>query len=378
MRALKPAPLSVLLGLALSLSTAAKATVIYSDDSSSLDLFGSVSALCLSGHAAHPDRPYGNAAADSAIASRSIVGLAMRSRLGDHLDAIAMAQWDMTNGELDSATDYLYTGIDAYEYGTLIAGQAENAYYAVVGTTDIFHFLESRGNDAYFMDDKLPGQLLYRFSALSYDLRLSYMTSKDQVNDTPFSVSHQIAASVSGRVSDRISFAYGLVYTNFSYAGADNRQALGNYFGSLLARDYNWCESEAERRALSSHKIEAKYDYGAALSYGVLGEGLYASVNFTVSDYDYLKHKIYSTEGAVSYTFDNGMELLGGLNFEHYDGFCVISDLNLGAAWNLAPSFKVFCEGTVDLGADPERFYGSAVSDYLTENKFVLGAEFSF
>ena len=368
---------SAILASALISAVSANAATVYEKDGNSLDIFGSVQALFLSKHSANPDRYYQNAAADGSISSATTLGLAMRSNIAHNLDAIALVQWDMPDGELDEHNNYTYVGFDAYQYGTLIMGKAENAYYAVCGVTDIYNYLESRGNDYYAMGDKSPGMIMYRFSALSWDLRLSYQTAKEEVNGTPFNISHAYAFSVSGMLNDKISLAYGLSYTDFSYAGREQRANLQGYFAPIYAKDYK--VSDAEGALLAQRQmIEHKYDYGFSIAYGVLGEGLYGALSYTASDYEYLKHTLHSWELASSYTFDNGLELLGGLSYLTYNGINVTLDLNLGLAWNLSPTFKVFCESAIDLGAEPERFYGTGTEEWMAENKFILGAQFSF
>ncbi len=351
---------------------------IYHKDGSTIDLFGTVSGLYLSAHAANPDRYYQNAGKDGGIVSASTLGIALRSVITDHLDAIAFGQWDMADGEFDDRNNYLYAGIDAYEYGTLIIGQAEDAYYAVAGVTDIFNYIETRANDYYVMGDKTPGMIMYKFSALSWDLRLSYKTAKDYVYGSDLSVRSGYAASIAGRLTDNISMAYGMSYTDFTYSGQEPSEKMIDYFAPIYAQDYKVTPEEGYNLA-KNQKIGYKYDYGFSIAYGVLGDGLYAAIEYTGTDYEYLKHTLHSVEFAASYRFVSGLELIGGISWLSYNGINVALDLNLGVAWNFSPAFKVFCEGVIDLDAEPERFYGSNnVQDWMGENKLVLGAQFSF
>lgn len=356
----------------------AQAVSVYQDDNVSFDLFGRAQALLLSGHGSQPDRDYSLKSGDDTLASAFRLGMSARSKLTDGLDGIMMAEWDMPDGSLDTTdTRYLFVGIDAYQYGVLMAGKGDTAYYAVAGATDIYNYLDSRANDYYVMGDTLPGQIMYRLAALSYDLRISYQSAGDRINGTPFSVRNGAAISLATRMFDKVSIAYGISYTDLTYAGDGNAAAMENYFAPVFAKDYGLTEEEARQYARDHHPGH-KYDYGIAVSYGVLGDGPYAAFVFTGTDYECLTHQLYTYELAADYSFDNGWGINGGVALQQYGDFFTVADLNLGLYYKFNESFKVFAESQMDLGAQPERCYGWGMNKHAGEDKFVLGAELAF
>ncbi len=365
------------ISLGACLAAQASAATIFASDNFTFDLYGRAQALLLSGEGSAPDRNYSNQYGDNSLASAFRLGLASRARLTDGLDAIMQAEWDMPDSIDGTDTRYLYAGIDAYQYGILTFGKGDSAYYAVAGATDIYNYLDSRANDYYIMGDTLPGQIMYRFAALSYDLRLSWQTSQSRINGSPFSVRNAGAISLATQMFDKVSIAYGISYSDLTYDNSTGSQEMQDYFAPILAQDYGLTDAQATE-FIKNHKPGHKYDYGFAVSYGVFGSELYAAFVFTGTDYEYLKHQIYTTELALNYTMPNGLSFTGGLELQHYDDFFITSDLKLGLAYAFSPSFKIFAESQLDLGAEPEDFYGSSLPYGYGEDKYVLGAEFTF
>lgn len=356
----------------------AQAATVYSDEDTSFEIFGRAQALLLSKHASQPDRVYASTGEDNTLVSTFRLGLAGRTKLGDGVDGIMMVEWDMPDGTVEETdTRYMFVGIDAYQYGTLLFGKGDSAYYAVAGATDIYSYLDSRSNDYYAMGDTLPGQIMYRLAALSYDLRLSFQSSSSHINGTPFAVKNGGAASLSTQIFKDVTVAYGISYSDLTYDSANASADMQNYFVPIFANDRGLNMDDA-REYVSSHKPGHKYDYGFAVSYGVLGSGPYAAFVFTGTDYEYLKHQLYTYECALNYTFTNGWGVNGGVELQHYDDFFVTADLKIGMYYRPSASFKVFAESQMDLGAEPEKFYGSSLPYGFGEDKFVLGAEFNF
>ncbi len=359
------------------LVTPALCASLYNSADFSFDIFGRMQALLLSRNGSQHDRIYANEYGDNSLVSAMRLGLASRARLTDGLDAVMLAEWDMPDGTLNTDTRYLYTGIDAYQYGVLLFGRGDSAYYAVAGATDIYNYLDSRANDYFIMGDTLPGQIMYRLAALSYDLRLSYQTSQSRINGSPFSVRNAGAISLATQMFDNVSIAYGISYSDLTYDNADSSQEMQDYFAPILAQDYNLSRDEMAT-FVKNHKPGHKYDYGFAVSYGVLGSGPYAAFVFTGTDYEYLQHQLYTFETALNYSFNNGIGVNGGVELQTYNDFFTVADLKLGIYYAFSPTMKVFAESQFDLGAEPEKFYGSSLPYGFGEDKFVLGAEIVF
>lgn len=363
--------------LGAALCAGAWGAQLYSDDEFTFDMYGRAGALLLSRSGSQPDRIYANGYGDDSLVSTFRLGLASRSKITDGLDAVMLAEWDMPDGTVQTDTRYLYAGIDAYQYGTLLFGRGDSAYYAVAGATDIYNYLDSRANGYYIMGDTLPGQIMYRLAALSYDLRLSYQTSSAHINGSPFSIRNAGAISLATQIFENVNIAYGISYSDLTYDSADRSQDMQDYFKPILAQDYNLSRDEAAA-FIQNHKPGHKYDYGFAVSYGYLGAGPYAAFVFTGTDYEYLRHQLYTYETALSYSFNNGITVSGGVELQHYDDFFTAADLKLGLAYSFGPSFKVFAESQMDLGAQPEKFFGESLPYGYGEDKYVIGAEFTF
>ena len=169
---------ALLLG-ALSASSAYGARV-YDQNGVSVDLFGKVQASYVDEYT-YRDLSGSDSPEDS-IYSAMRLGLGLRSNIAEGLDGIAMVEWDTSRkdnssgdneGSLDH-TRYMFVGFDAYQYGTLIAGRGDGAYYTVVGATDIFNIMESKASDYFLIGEQRPAQIMYALHGLSWDLKLSY------------------------------------------------------------------------------------------------------------------------------------------------------------------------------------------------------------
>ena len=176
--------------------------------------------------------------------------------------------------------------------------------------------------------------------------------------------------------------AYGLDYTKFDFDGSlsDIATAESFFVPSFIADGYS--AQEAQAKARNQH-VGAKVDYGAALSYGVYGTGLYGALVVGATKYDYIAHHLYTIDTALSYTFTDyiaGLTLSAGYGMKSYDGELLISDLTLGLSYNFNAALKVFAEAQFDLDGNAEYFYGKEMVTELNYNqdKFALGAEFNF
>lgn len=366
---------------ALACSSAYSAQV-YNSNGVSLDIFGSVQAV-------YADRDMYQDLAERDVGTNSLyvageLGLSGRSEITHGVDAIMMAMWEAdsegasssnTDGDLGD-TRYMYAGIDAYQYGTLIVGRGDNAYYSVAGVTDIFNVIEGHASDYYLLGEQRPAQVMYSLRALSWDMKLSYMMATHELGDTPLQSHHGLAASISTKFGEDVTFAYGIDYYNFHFGS--NHEPSEKFFANMLAAD-NRTYDEALAHSQANH-VGSKREYGASLSYGILGKGLYAALYAGATKYDYMAHHIYSVDTALSYSFANGFSMSAGYGLKQYEDFVIVSELGIGAAYQFTPAFTVFAEAQFDLGGEAEKFYGLEMRDILglNENKFAVGAEISF
>lgn len=315
---------------------------------------------------------------DNTLLTSVHAGIAGRSKITDGVYALAYSEWLMPTG--NNGVDTIkarsqYVGVDAQELGTLTLGRGDNAYYTVAGVTDIFTELDPRVNDHYAYGDQMPSLIMYSLSSMGWDLRLSFQTASDDINDTKVNIHNGAAFSVATRLKSGISISYGMSYYDFQY---NNNQESVSTFAPVV----NKMHYKAQNDTFSANlfKPSWKLDKGISISYGTFGEGLYAGANFTVSKYDNFTHKLYSVDTVVNYTFENGIGLTAGYGVKRFNGANIIADVELGAYYQICPTFKIFMEGTIDAGSKPDRFYTKNLIDDLSldKNRALIGAMYSY
>lgn len=365
------------------LSTAVEAANIYSKDGTSLDVFGKISAIGANSHAAKVIDRKSAAGSSNTLLSYVRFGIAGRSPINEQVDAIALTDFEYYAGPEDNEklTRYAYVGIDAKQYGILTFGRGDSAYYTVAGATDIYNHLDSMANEYYAFGDQTSGQIMYSLSSMGWDLRMSYQTHEFDLNNT-FCVDNSYAFAISTRLASDVSISYGYAYYDLSYSNENLRSAnpadhkMYTHFKSMLSSMYHTDNNEF----LLGKKPGHREDYGIAVAWGTLGKGLYAAIVFNSTRYQHFTRHIYTYEAAINYTFENGLSLTAGYSKQRYGSTALIEDLHLGVAWKVNPSFKLFIESQIDLGATPEKMYGNDwINRYsLGENKYILGAELAF
>lgn len=366
--------------LALSLSPlSSHAATVYSKDGTSLDVFGSVSAMAMTDKAARTIKSSTKKKnSDNTLLTSVHAGIAGRSKITDGVFALAYSEWLMPTG--NNGVDTIkarsqYVGVDAQELGTLTLGRGDNAYYTVAGVTDIFTELDPRVNDHYAYGDQMPSLIMYSLSSMGWDLRLSFQTASDDINDTKVNIHNGAAFSVATRLKSGISVSYGMSYYDFQY---NNNQESVSTFAPVVNKMHYKAQNDTFSANL--YKPSWKLDKGISISYGTFGEGLYAGANFTVTKYDNFTHKLYSVDTVVNYTFENGIGLTAGYGIKRFNGANIIADVELGAYYQICPTFKIFMEGTIDAGSKPDRFYTKNLIDDLSldKNRALIGAMYSY
>ena len=354
-----------------------QASSIYSKDNTKLDIFGYARALVGNNNISQDSSSYTNTYNDNTSLFDARLGFSGRSQIHDGLDGIMLAVFDTgTRSDTDFKNQYLFVGLDAYEYGSLLLGKGDGAYYTVAGSQDVFSFFQSRANDYYLTGDRLPSQIMYSLSALGFDLRLNYSLRDSRVNDTPFSIKENIGAAISSQFGV-ITLAYGINYTDFSNKHQEDSATMASFFAPIIQNVYNLDLIDATNYYYKngpSHKT----DMGLALSYGVMGRGYYASLAYTLTDYQHIDHKLYTYEFVNNYSFESGIGITTGYALKTYSGNAIVSDLTLGTYYNVNAAFRLFAEAQISAHAKPESFYGEKTSNYLSQDKYVLGIEYNF
>lgn len=319
---------------------------------------------------------YGNPAAyqeygvtHNGMLSRTELGVAMRAPLGGHADAVALYLNEfLSEGDRESQVRYLFAGVDGAGYGQLLFGRGDPSFYTMVGTTDIFEFIESRGHDYYqVLGEQRSGLIMYALSGMGNDLRLHYQTSKDNSSQGLLSPGSAMGFSLASRLWGDFTLAYGLDWIRFSHDSQEQLEAAQGYFGGLIAHDH----PDATQVRISEVMM-----YGASLSYGVLGEGAYLSLLYTCSDYSHLHHHLETYEAAGAYAWENGLRLTLSLLTQRYDHANVMSDLGLGLSLSLSPGVRFFAEALLSLSGHSADFFPQRRN--LDEHQFVGGLKLMF
>lgn len=354
-----------------------KAATLYDENNVSFDMFGLVN-VNLANDSALYQEGYNNKASDNSLFAESKLGIATRYKIAKNFDAIAMGQWNFSSDDSENEKcDYLYVGVDAYFYGTLIMGRGDSAYYTVAGVTDIFDYLDTNFNDYYAHGDQRSSQFMYSISALGFDLRMSYQTSNEFDNDLPFAIRNAGAIAVSTNINEKIRWNYGIDYYDYTYENKTASSAMEDYFAIAIAKDRNLSDVDAKNFAKANH-VGHKYNMGTSLTYGVLDKDLYMALSYGVTDYDVLLHHIQSLEYVLSYSFDSGFDVRFGIGTKLYGSDALFSSTLFALAYRVNPNFKVYAETSIDIGGDASRLYEDKVASYLNENKYVLGATYFF
>ncbi len=357
----------------------ADAATVYDKNGTTFDIFGNVEVSYRNANAARYDKVSSYKSSDSTIMNNAKIGISGRSQINDNLYAVGMAQWDVASGDSfdDLKARHQFIGIDAQNYGTLLFGRGDNAFYTVAGVSDIFHDLDFDVSDYYLTGDQNPGLIMYTLSSLGWDLRASFGSAKSKVNDTPLNYKYQLAFSGSTRLQSNITISYAMAYYKFSYEGNVNDQIA--YFAQKMQNMYHLNDNDIFSFA-NANRPEHKIDKGIAVSYGTFGDGLYAALNFVSTRYEHYSHHLYSYEAVIDYAFENGFGLTAGYGCKRFHHTNILSDLNLGARYSVNANFNLFAEAQFDISSNPEIYYSNEeITDRaLAENKILCGAEFLF
>lgn len=299
------------------------------------------------------------------------LGFALRAKLNEYVDAIAMDLTEM-NAETEDETQakYLFAGIDAKGYGQLVFGRGDSAFYSVVGTSDIYEFIKSRSHEYYnALGEQRNGLIMYSLSAMGNDLRLSWQSNKDNSDEGLLSPDYGISASMSNRLLGNVTLAYGVEYYQYNYETPRMALTNWNYFRRFAFYEY------MDGRYIP---VTESLTYGGSLTYGILNDGFYASFIYTTTDYDNLKHHLESFDLITSYTFENGFGFSAGYQTQRYDHINIIADLNLGIFWQVSPNFKVFLESLIDVGNNDNYRMFYANNRKYKDDQYIVGTEFAF
>ena len=307
---------------ALFAASAANAATVYEKDGQKFDVYGRAQV-----------NYYNDAASDSSgstVEGSARLGLKGSTAINDTWSAIGRGEWavaaeDSDNGDKTEnfKARHLYAGFDGSQYGTIIAGQTDTAFYAVVAPTDVFNEWGSYGN--------------------------SYWGYRDG------------AANFGGRQEGQVIYtnSFGGFRGGISYRLAEDTKNLDKSYAANLGYDFGFGVgvTVAADQYDSQDGLADQSDWGLSASYGTYGEGLYAGAVYTQSDIEQAgienTHKGY--ELATVYSLTNGLGFLGGYNYTEDENDVELTDeFLLGAMYNFTSNFYGYAEYLLDQRAEAD------------------------
>ena len=307
---------------ALLAASAANAATVYEKDGQKFEVTGRAQA-----------NYYNNAASDSngsTVEGSGRLGLRGSSAINDTWSAIARGEWQIAaeNSDNGDKTEnfkvrHLYAGFDGSQYGTIIAGQTDTAFYTVVAPTDIFNEWGSYGNSywgyrggAANFGGRQEGQIIYSNSFGGFRGGASYRLAED---------TEILDKSYAGNLGYDFGFGVGVT------VGADQYD--------------------------SQDGLKDQSDWGLSATYGTFGEGLYLAGVYTQSEIEQAgvdnTHQGY--ELAAVYSLSNGLGFLGGYNYTEDENDVELTDEFLvGAMYNFTSNLLGYTEYVIDQRDDAD------------------------
>ncbi|MCD8547108.1 MAG: porin [Aeromonadaceae bacterium] len=298
--------------MAALFAASANAAVLYDKDGTTVEMTGRSKANF-----------YNDAATDnssSTIDGDVRLGFKGSTAITDDLKGIARVEWQVKaqgSDEDDLKVRHAYAGFDAGDYGTIVFGQTETAFYDVVGATDVFNEWGSYGNSYWGYRDGGPnfggrqeGQAVYHVTYGALTGGLSYISSDDSAN------------------------------LDYGYAGA-----------LTYAFDFGLGIGATAQKFESLDSLADQQDWAINATWGSYGDGLYLAGLYNQSKQETagVEEKIKSYELAALYFQDN-WGLLSGFNYSknHDTDVELTNEFILGAQYNFTSNFFTYTEYVFD------------------------------
>ena len=383
---------------AVAAASVAQAATVYDKDGTSLAVYGRVQSVIYSADTANTaaQDKYG----DNSLDTSARLGLDMRTELAPWVAGFAKAEWEASNGDDGEGPDsfnarYLWVGLDFGQFGSVKFGKFEDAIKYAISPTDIyedFGCVAQLGND-----DRRAGQVMYEWSGWGVDVKVSGQTANNnqQVDGAYYTKegNENLDINAGGAIA--------LGYTSPDVL-----------FGPIAVRaGYSYAQFQQSDEFNYGNEANPLYDeynqWAASLSWGS-DVGFYTAVMYSNRDftlYDNTATDFYTGKGGLDdyavqgvefvlrYTFQNGMSVFGGYQWQNVDmdgsgnvnvdGDVVGRDLdasviNLEFDYQITPNFKVWTEARWDV--DTDEGYDSltyGVTNY-EEDVYSIGARYTF
>jgi len=293
-------------------AASANAAVIYDKDGSTVEMTGRAKANF-----------YNDAASDessSTINGDARLGFKAATAITDDIKGIARVEWQVAAQSSEDGkfnVRHAYAGFDAGNFGTIVFGQTETAFYDVVGATDVFNEWGSYGNSYFGYRDgstnfggRQEGQAVYHVNYGALTAGLSYISANDSAD------------------------------LDYGYAGA-----------LTYAFDFGLGIGATAQKFESLSGKADQQDWAIDATWGSYGDGLYLAGLYNQSKQETagVNEKIKSYELAALYFQDN-WGLLSGFNYSknHDTDVELTNEFILGAQYNFTSNFFTYTEYLFD------------------------------
>ncbi|ATY77993.1 MULTISPECIES: porin [Aeromonas] len=273
-------------------ASAANAAVIYDKDGTTFDVYGRVQANY---YGEHDD-------VDGELQGQTRLGWSGKVALNNTWSAFAKTEWQVAaenSGYKTSDIDprHIYVGFDGSQYGKVLFGQTDTAYYTgLIEKTDIFN---EWGSEANAYGGRQEGQIIYMGKWGGFFANASYQTNDDKAELTFGSDNNGNTVNLASKLDKGYAASMGYDFD----------------FGLGLAAGYAKNDYKSNTTTgLSSDKE----DWALAASYSINGfyfAGLYNESKITRGNED-VKYNGY--ELAATYNVD-AWTFLTGYNFSEID-----------------------------------------------------------
>lgn len=367
---------------AVAAASVAQAATVYDKDGTSLAVYGRVQSVLYSADTNNTSTQ--GTYKDNSIDTSARLGLDMRTELAPWVAGFAKAEWEAANGETgEGAADdfngrYLWVGLDFGQFGSVKFGKFEDAVKYAIAPTDIFEDFGCVGQLGN--DDRRSGQVMYEWSGWGVDAKISGETASNDVHvDGAYYDDEALDVNAGGAI------ALGYTSPDVLFGPISVKAGFGYY---------QFQQSDEPAYPNNKSGLYDNYtQYAGSISWG--GDlGFYTAVMYQARDFElydnnvtgglYDDYTVQGVEFVLRYTFQNGMAVLGGYQWQNVDMDGTntpdvdASAVNLEFDWNITPNFKVWTEARWDV--DTDEGYDdvtNGVTNY-EEDVYSIGARYTF
>lgn len=318
-------------------ASAANAAVVYDKDGTSFDIYGRVQA----NYYGDSDNPnpltQADTQGDAELIGTSRLGWSGKVALNNTWSAIAKTEWQVAAENSDDSkfkSRHIYAGFDGTQYGKIIFGQTDTAFYDVLEATDIFNEWGSYGNFyGNFQDGRQEGQIIYSNSFGGFKGKLSYQTNDNE------------AVKVADVGGNSFTTEFPGIKRNYGYAasaGYDFDFGLGlnaGYAYSDLESTTNTNTGEKSEWALGAHYAINGFYFAGVYTEGDLkndttgykgeGRGYELAASYNVDAWTFL----------AGYNFKEGKDNTAGSSYED-----MVDETLLGVQYAFTSKLKAYTE----------------------------------